>query len=237
MEEERLSLNYFLQLCLQFEDDPTPENDLAIKKFLSSLQIKDYLPLQDKTMISVDIIRNLIDELDATGAASTLEIDKIFKGLMSYVINMDVDIGILDRTYVAYDYCHEYKLVDTILKVCDKDFTRFCAYVDGMVNVSNAYRLIQTASILNDTEYSKWVDALSKFKEEFTPETLKALLAVDAMNNGGDEFEQTLGEISLAETNDILVSDEAKYKAIGKDLDNKLNYNTQEEINEEQEDK
>lgn len=223
-EQERLSLNYFLQLCLQFEDNPSEEADLLIKKFLSELQIKDYLPLKEKTIAAIQITRDLIDELDASGAASTLEIGKLFKGLMAYAVNLDVDIGTLDRTFVAYDYCHEYGLVDTILKVCEKDYQHFCSYIDGMVNTSNAYRLIQTASVLNDTEYNKWIDTMKDLKQTLTPDMLKSLLAIDAMNNGGSELQDTLGEAALEEVNQGLAQDEAKYGAIAKDLDNKLNH-------------
>lgn len=224
MEQERLSLNDFLQLCLQFEDDPTEENDLEIQKFLSSLQIKDYLPLQEKTIISIQITRDLIDELDASGAASTLEIGKIFKGLMAYVVNMDVDIAPLDKTFVAYDYCHQYNLVDTILNVCERDFNRFCDYLDGMINTSNAYRLIQTASLLNNTEYSKWINTMNELKEKLTPEMLESLLAVDVMNNGGDGLKDVLGEMALEEVNNGLRVDEQKYEAIRKDIDAKLQH-------------
>ena len=224
-EQERLSLNYFLQLCLQFEDDPTQENDLEIKKFLGALQIKEYLPLQQKTVIGIQIVRDLIDEFDASGSASMLEIDKIFKGLMSYVVNMDVDIAPLDKTFVAYDYCHEYKLVDTILDVCERDFKRFCEYVDGMVNTSNAYRLIQTASVFNDAEYDKWINTMKDLPEKLTPEMLQGLLAIDVMNNGGSEFQNLLGEAALTGINKGASLDEAKYEAIAKDLDKKFNHN------------
>ena len=234
--QERLSLNDFLQLCLQFEDDPTEANDLEISRFLSELQVRDYLPLQEKTIISVQITRDLIDELDATGAASTLEIGKIFKGLMAYVVNMDMDIAPLDKTFVAYDYCYQYNLVDTILKVCEKDFQRFCAYVDGMVNTTNAYRLIQTASILNDKEYDKWINTMNDLKEKLTPEMLQSLLAIDTMNNGGDEFKQVLGEAALDEVNKGLNEDVKKYEVIGQDLDNKLSgFNISNKIEENEE--
>lgn len=225
-EEDLLSLNQYLTLCLTFEDDPTEENDLAIKAFLSQLQIRDFLPLQEKTTIAITIAKDLIDELDSSGAASVLEIDKMFKGLLSYVINIDNDIGILDQTFVAYDYCYIYGLADTILNVCSKDYQRFCSYIDNMINVSNAYRLIQTASILNDAEYNKWIETLKDVKNQFTPDMIKGLLAVDVMNNGGDELQQTLGELAAKEVEEGLAQDEAKYSKIGEDLDKKLNHIT-----------
>ena len=216
--QERLSLNYFLQLCLQFEDNPSAENDQAIKHFLGAIQVREYLPLKEKTIISVNIAKDLIDELDATGAASTLEIGKIFKGLMAYVVNMDMDIAPLDKTFVAYDYCYQYNLVDTIMNGCEKDFNRLCSYIDGMVNTSNAYRLIQTASMFNNAEYDKWINTMNDLKQQLTPEILKDLLAIDVMNNGGSELQQVLGEAAVEEVNKGLTEDERKYDAIGKDL-------------------
>ncbi len=232
-DDDKLSLAHYLELCLNFEDDPTEKNAVEISSFLSQLQIKDFLPLKDKTVVAITITKDLIDELDASGAASTLEIGKMFKGLLAYVVNLKNDIGILDKTFVAYDYCYIHGLADTILKVCSKDYQRLCSYIDNMINVSNAYRLIQTASILNDTEYSKWINTLNELKEKITPDMLKSLLAVDVMNNGGNELQEVLGEMAAREAMSGLEKDEAKYNKIGEDLDKKFNYIKDEESKEE----
>lgn len=219
-----LSLNKYFELCLNFEDNPTSENELAIKTFLSQLQIKDFLSLKQKTIVAITITKDLIDELDSSGAASTLEIGKLFHGLLSYVINIKDDIGMLNRTFIAYDYCYMYGLADTILNICSKDYQRLCSYIDNMINISNAYRLIQTASVLNDTEYNKWINTMKDLKEQITPEMLKSLLAVDVMNNGGNDLQNILGEMAAKEVEEGLRHDEVKYTKISEDLDRKLNH-------------
>ena len=196
-----------------------------IKDFLGALDVKEFLPLKEKTLVAVDIIKDLIDEFDVTGSATTLEIGKLFKGLLKYVVNLKNDIGALNKTFVAYDYCHIYGLVNVIQSVCYDDFQRLCSYIDNMINISNAYRLIQTASILNDTEYGKWVQTLKDLKEKITPEMLQSLLAVDVMNNGGDELKDLFGEIAAKQAMSGIEKDKAKYDAIAKDLDNKANHN------------
>ena len=223
-DDSQLSLTHYLELCLKFEEDPTDNNLLEISSFFSKMQIRDFLPLKDKTFIAITIAKDLVDELDASGAASTLEINKLFKGLLAYVVNLKNDIGFLDKTFVAYDYCYIHGLVDEILGVCAKDYQRLCSYIDNMINVSNAYRLIQTASVLNDTEYTKWVDTLKDLKEKITPEMLKSLLAVDTMSHGGGQLQAVLGEAAAKEAMSGLEEDELKYKSIGKDLGKKLSH-------------
>ena len=223
-DDDTVSLADYFTLCLDFEDDPTDKNSFAITEYLSKLRIKDFLSLQEKTIIATNITRSLIDELDATGAATSLEIGKVFQGLLAYVVNLRNDIGILNKTFITYDYCYIYGLVDTILKVCSKDYARLCSYIDNMINVSNAYRLIQTASILNDTEYNKWVNTLNDLKEKITPDMLKSLLSVDVMNNGGSDMQKLFGEMAAEQVNAGLKKDEDKYDKIAQDLDAKLGH-------------
>ena len=223
-QDDKLSLIEYFNLCLKFEDEPTDENMREIQDFLSDLEIKDFLSLKEKTIVAIQITSDLIDELDASGAASTLEIGKLFKGLLSYVVNLKNDIGVLDRTFIAYDYCYIYGLADAILRVCSKDYQHLCSYLDNMINMSNAYRLIQTASILNKTEYNKWVNTLNDLKEKITPEMLQSLLSIDAMNNGGDDLKTVLGAMAAEEVEKSLQKDAIKYDNIAQDLDNKLNH-------------
>ena len=112
------SWHYICGGCQKLRVTPDGEASVCLADE-NTYRLKD-LPLKEKTILSVFIAKDLIDELDASGAASVLEIDKLFKGLMSYVVNLNVDIGELEKTFVAYDYCHEYNLVDAILKVCEK---------------------------------------------------------------------------------------------------------------------
>lgn len=223
MDNENLSLNKYLQLCVAFETNPSEETDAEIHDFLNKLVVKEYLPLAEKSIYAASVLLEISDDFDSFGAAAFLEMGKLFHGLCNYAINLDNDIGMLARTHAAYDLCYKYGLADAIRKRCNEDYQRFCAYVDNASNISNAYRLIQTASLLNSAEYEKWVDAMKELKATFTPEMLKNL---EGINIAGSGFTEDLvramaaGAIENAERESL--REEQKFAALAEDLNMKI---------------
>lgn len=216
---KNLSLNTYMQLCLSFQDNPTQENEEQIKKFIAKLQVREYMPFKEKMVHAGAVLVNMRDDFDAFGAAAMIEICKVAHCLLHYAINLDIDIDNLIETYTGYDLCMQYGLIDKILEGCYKDYNRFSSMIDNMINVSNAYRLIQTASLINDTEYYKWVAMLQELKDTFTPEMLKSL---EKVRLGTNDIPEALVEImanaSVNGDEKNVLDEEKKYQRILEDL-------------------
>lgn len=218
-DEKKLSLNQYLQLCAEMEHNPSEEADGKIREFLSGLVVRDYLPLSEKAIGAAASLLEIGEEFDAFGAASYLEMGKLFHGLCHYAVNLDNDIGVLARTYVGYDMCYKYGLAQTILRVASEDYARFCAYVDQVSNLSNAYRLIQTASLVSTENYDKWVELMHDLKDSLSPDLLKALEGFNIAGSGvTEDLVRKLADESVKQTEADVQRKEQLYEALAEDL-------------------
>lgn len=218
-DEKKLSLNQYLQLCAEMEHNPSEEADGKIREFLSGLVVRDYLPLSEKAIGAAASLLEIGEEFDAFGAASYLEMGKLFHGLCHYAVNLDNDIGVLARTYVGYDMCYKYGLAQTILRVASEDYVRFCAYVDQVSNLSNAYRLIQTASLMSTENYDKWVELMHDLKDSLSPDLLKALEGFNIAGSGvTEDLVRKLADESVKQTEADVRRNEQLYEALAEDL-------------------
>ena len=226
-QETNLKIETYLSLCIDLEKEPSEEKERAITEFLSKLIVKEYMGLREKTVAGISILADINENYDAAGAAAAIEMGKLKYGLLKYAINLDTELGILDKTYTVYDMCMKYGLAKTLLQSCEKDYVRFCAYVDSMVSASNIYFLIQTASLLNSDELGKWVETMKEVKDTLTPEVLKSIEAISINNSTTvSEFIKGLAEESLENANNMIANDEEKYRQISEDLarpENELN--------------
>lgn len=223
MPENKLSLKDFLNLCVEFESNPSEENDKKIQDFLSQLQIKEYLSLKEKAIVAMSILSEIHIDYDAIGAASFIEMGKIFHGLCSYIVNLNMDIDFLSKTYAAYDVIVRYGFFDKVVSFCEKDYARLCVYVDNAINASNIYRLIQTTALLNDEELEKWVKTMEDVKDTLTPEVMKSFETINFANKDvTKELISAIAENSLVKTQKILADEKEKYEAISKELNSKL---------------
>lgn len=224
MSENRLSLREFLNLCVNFESDPSEENDKKIQDFLGQLQIKEYLSLKEKAIIAMSILSDIGKDFDAIGTSSMLEMGKIFHGLCSYVVNLDMDIDFLSKTYAAYDVVMRYGFYDKVSAYCEKDYMRLCNYIDNSINASNIYYLIQTAALLDNERLEEWTKVMDEVKETLTPEVMKSLETVNLANKDvTKELFSAIAENSLAKAQKILADEKIKYEAIGKSLKSEMN--------------
>ena len=183
MNENKLLLSQFLQLTLDLERDPTPENEAAITEWLGKLVITDYLPIKQKAMVLVRALFAAQDEMDAPGAAVQMEMAKVAYGLLAYCVNLENDVFYLTTTWGAYDSLHTYGLIRTIKNVCNEDYQALCSMIDNSLNIGHVQQLVDTIALLNDTEYEKWISAMQQFKEALTPEVLNGLIAMGVSND------------------------------------------------------
>jgi hypothetical protein len=219
MEEKTLKLTDYLKLTLDFEENPSVENQTAIDDFLGKIIVKDYLPIKDKTIALVKILNGIDVESDAPGAALYLEINKVVKGLLSYCVNLENDSGILANTMGVYDNIQLYGLAKIVKKVCEDDYKVLCNMVDNSINFANILKLLESVAFANNVEYNKWIETLEELKEKLTPEILQGLIEINHANS--DEFRdlaESLSSSSLEKVNQTLKEDKLKREQIAKDF-------------------
>lgn len=220
--DEKLKLSEYLILASKFNEDPSEENSEAIEKFLDKLIVREYIPLKEKDILMVQILRKITKDFDAAGAASFLEIGKIELGLFAYCVNLELDTGVLSGTYTSYDLYFQHGLVESILLVCEDDYKRLCNMIDNAIQFSNIYRLIQSAQLLETTEYDKWIEAMNDIKDTINSDTIRDIISVVAQP---DEKTKTLtdmiNEEALRELQEEYESDHNKFEAAIRSLSRK----------------
>lgn len=218
-QEEELSLHEFLTLCINFEEDPSEENGQQINDFLDCIEVREYMPLAEKSIRAVTVISAINLDYDAPGVTTTLAIHKIVDGLLSYAINLKNDVDVLSKSYTAIDMFYEYGLVDTILLSCEEDYMRFCAYCDNLINVNNIQYLVKTSALLNTAEYDKWTKSLINLQKSLKPEFLKALVGFSNISNEDmQELSQVLNEHALNAVKQNYESGKVAAEKLAKDL-------------------
>ena len=177
--EEKLKLSDYAVLCSQFEEQPDNIELLnKISDFLSKLVVKEYLPLKQKEIVVVNILTTLNKDYDAAGVAAFLEIGKVTTALLSYCVNLEVDITPLVVGYYLIDIIYKYGLYKTVYDVCHDDCVRLFNMIDNSVNVSNIYRLLETASLFDTESYDRWLNSMKDLKDTLDSQTLKDMLKV-----------------------------------------------------------
>ena len=217
--EENLKLSDYLDLCLKFEEDPSEENEQNLQKFLTDLQVKEYMPITDKMIIMVDILSGISSEFSETGTAGFLEVGRVIKGLLSYCFNLDNDIEILSVLYTVYDKIRIHGLYETIISHCREDFALFTQMLRDAVNISHIQQLSSTAELFDGAAYDEWVVTMNEMKKYLTPEILTALKAFNSPNTPeAEELLKQLAEKGVAEDfrvfNDALVAVQPKKENI-----------------------
>jgi len=221
--EEKLSLNKYLQLCYEFEQNPSDENKQAIDEYLSKLQIKNYITMKTKIMDLTYILHSVPGDLDEPTTAAYLEMAKIMYGLLSYVVNIENDLdNIIKTLYPVYDTIRIHGLYDTIISVCREDFELFSKMLDNALNVAHIEKLTGTVALLSDEEYDKWVELMAEVKDTLKPEMLETLMKFNAVNDEGLKgLNDALIETAVEEANvemsrsDILAQDASVKSKVG----------------------
>lgn len=199
---EQLLLSEYLLACINFEKDPSEENSKVIQDFLNKLSIKSYLSHKNKEMNMLTVLSALPADFDAVAAAGQFEISKIVYGLFSYVTNLQNDINLAAITFFAVDCFYNHGLVDAILKYCEADYHRWEKMVDNSLRFEGIYKMLNSLTLIDGTEYDKWMATMKEFKQEFTPDMIKALsnLAMDG-NQSLDELKIHLAEAAVEQAN------------------------------------
>ena len=214
MDTEQLLLSDYLQLTTDFAQDPTPEREGQITDWLSKVVVRDYMPIKEKAMVMMDILTGAAQEYDAPGMATHMEMCKVARGLLRYCVNVENDAELLSITMGAYDNIQIYGLAKMVRNVCREDYAVLCSMVDNTFNISNVKTFADTAALLNQTEYDKWVDTMTQLKSELTPEILQGLMAAGTMS--APEFAdvgQAFAEIAMRDVENQLAAGKLREQA------------------------
>lgn len=180
---KQLKLTTYLTLCVQFEQDPSDENLEKIHTFLQDVQIMEYMPIKDKIINIVNILRGILPDFDVAGEAAFLETGRVMTGLLGYCINLENDSSILGVTYGVYDMIRRHGLYNHILQHCKEDFDIFTVMLRDSINIANIQKISTTASLFDETEYEKWIQTMSTVQDYLTPDLVKAVLEFNAQSD------------------------------------------------------
>lgn len=210
-EPSMLKLSDYLDLTLKFAADPTPENDSALIDWLGQVQIRDYLPLKQKSMLMMQILLKVDQAYDAPGAAVHIEMAKVAIGMIAYCVNVENDLDMMALTMGVYDNIQMYGLAKAIKGVAAEDYRALCAMVDNALDIAHVKELADTAALFNDVEYDKWIDVMKQMREELTPEILEGMIAMGTL--ASPEFKdlgKALSASFVQQVNDEMVTAEQR---------------------------
>lgn len=223
--EEKLKFSDYLLMCTSYNEEPTDENYKKIQKFLSALQIREFLPLKEKELVCGKVFSFLNDSFNAIGVARYLEMHKVLQGLFSYCVNMENDIGdVYSVVHSVYDSVFVYGLYDTIYTQCTKDYDRLSRMIDNTLNVMNIEKIIETANLFDQAGYDEWSKQMEEIKNTLDSETVKQLIQMTSQANGSsDELMESLTELALQTANKEMEETNKKFEKITEDLDSEKN--------------
>ena len=210
--EEKIKFSDYIKTCLEFNANPTPENEEKVKNLNNSLQVKEYMKIEDKMILAARILASVPEKFEVVSNSIYLEQQKVLTGLLSYVTNMEDDIHAQMLHFGSYDVLFQYGFIDTVLKYCEKDYIRFEKLIDQMVNRSTIYKLIESAEFFNPETYDKCTKEMQNLKSELTPELIDALKAVQNYNpDEAQELKEALSQEAIKQAN-ISIAEGQKIK-------------------------
>lgn len=174
--KEKIKLSEILDICLEFKQNPTRENEDKLNKMMMDMKIVTYLPLLKKNWSLVYIL-NAVDSSDGDPVENAILMynAKIIYGLFNYVLNFENDIPIHSLTYGIIDILHEVGLVDYILKFCKSDYEVLESLLKDTVNFANINSLSKLGEVFSKNNVEEIANTVRELKSELTVEKLKNL--------------------------------------------------------------
>lgn len=200
---DELRISDYIIMCSDFEKNPdNTELIKDIENFISKLEIREYLPLKQKELITMEIITSLSPDFDAPGTAAFLENGRVSKGLLSYCVNLINDLPIISYNYFTVDAIYQYGLYEAVISRCRDDYNRLIKMIDDVVNASNIYKIVQTASLFNEDSYKDWLDSMNQLKDSLNSDSIKALIEISGLESPESaEFINTAAKMAMDSVN------------------------------------
>ena len=180
-----MKLKEILDICDAFVKNPEDEATVkAYNNMFQNLEIRAYLPMQDKV---VALVRMIIDsdkdiDIPETFFTAGLEIACCFDGLLSYA-NIEPEVNIDIKNYENYDLIYQSGLADYILKFCGKDYERLVRMMERTLSYQNLMELVQSIKEVDVGSLSEVTEKIRGMKDEIDPEVIKNIADIARMND------------------------------------------------------
>lgn len=204
---DKIKLTDILTSVLEFQKNPTEENDKKVHEYMQKLQVIPYLSIDRKAICASIISANIFNvERDMVKSAVHLVVAETMYGILEYCINLENDLGSFVADETIYDALCEFGFIDYIMKFCGADFARLCDLIDKMVNFGNIYKITEAADNFSSEKIDELVKQMDKATKTLTPEMLSDMKSI---LNGEDPHWQALKQA---------VGDEALGNALDKEI-------------------
>lgn len=183
IDEDRITLEEIVKFLDKYIKKETSEE--AYKLFINKLNIKPYLPLEQKAQILISIVMNLVytEGFVSELAAVDLELRKLFRCLLAYT---DMDMNSVDLypiDFATYDMFIESGLYDYILSICEKDYKRLEQLLAQALSFESIMQASMNFAQMNPEEMSNQIKASEKFMEGFTTQDLEHLANIATLTD------------------------------------------------------
>lgn len=173
--EDRITLEEIVKFLEKYKKKETTEE--AYKLFIKKLNIKSYLPLEQKSQILISMVMNLVytEGFVSEMAAVDLELRKLFRCLLAYT-DMDMNsVDIYPIDFATYDIFIESGLYDYILSICEKDYKRLEKLLEQALSFESVMQTSMNLAHVNPEEMSRQIKEGEKFMSRFTSQDLEHL--------------------------------------------------------------
>lgn len=202
-ENKKIKLTDLLGVCLDFTRDPSTKNSVKLTEMSAKLECREYLPVENKRLALILILNTVKSETnDPVDLEVALYVGKIVYGLMAYVVNLENDLMGAALQPEIVDLLFETGIAGEVLSKCEADYNRLCEMVQGSLNFSNIFKIVQVTELYDNESLDKLVEEIKNTKKEFTPEMLQNLK--DIVKESSTEF-QTIKEGLIESTLDKIM--------------------------------
>lgn len=178
-----MTIEILLEQCALLVNDPQNYED-NFNKMVRGLQIKKYLPLDQKLVILYSVLLENNLSLDTLPAvfSSKIEVSLLFNGLLAYT-NIEGDISVEIKTYENYDLIYMSGLADYILQFCSNDYNKLIELLNRSIAFENLVNLINSLSAIDAEETKDLVEEFKKFRENTDPQILENISDIVRYND------------------------------------------------------
>lgn len=173
--EDKITLEEVVKFLEKHKKKEVTEE--VYKLFIKRLNIKPYLPMEQKSQILISIVMNLVytEGFVSEMAAVDLELRKLFRCLLAYT---DMDMNSVDTypiDFATYDIFIESGLYDYILSICEKDYKRLEKLLEQALSFESVIQTSMSLAHINPEEMSRQIKEGEKFMNGFTSQDLEHL--------------------------------------------------------------
>lgn len=153
--------------------------------FIDNLEIKRYLPMEEKMKVLLKLIIHLtytegfVSEL----AAIDLEVRKVFLCLLSYT---NIDITTVESTpidFKDYDLLVDSRIYEDIMSVAEKDYHRLENLIDQALKFESMFQVNMNMGNIDYEAMKENLKTAQEFMQGFSSEDLKHLADIATIND------------------------------------------------------